>query len=134
MGADSNNNQMSDIWEMILTRNSTANADSDGDGFSNFQESLAATGPAESPFTSFPRHNGTRQWPGCYLVAERSRKTLWRTGFKRSDELANVDHVHWGWFVAKRTKSSAWTVEPILSHFDQRSGQRKSSAHKLGRN
>ena len=43
---DSNNNQMSDIWEMIFSaQNLTANADSDGDGFSNFQESLAATDP-----------------------------------------------------------------------------------------
>ena len=43
---DSNNNQMSDIWEMIFTaQNLTANTDSDGDGFSNFQESLAATDP-----------------------------------------------------------------------------------------
>ncbi len=43
---DSNNNQMSDIWEMIFNaQNLSANADSDGDGFTNFQESLAATDP-----------------------------------------------------------------------------------------
>ena len=43
---DSNNNQMSDIWEMIFSaQNLSANADSDSDGFTNFQESLAATDP-----------------------------------------------------------------------------------------
>ena len=43
---DSNSNQMSDIWEMIFNaQNLTANADSDSDGFTNFQESLAATDP-----------------------------------------------------------------------------------------
>lgn len=43
---DSNNNQMSDIWEMIFNaQNLNANVDSDNDGFSNFQESLAATDP-----------------------------------------------------------------------------------------
>jgi uncharacterized protein (DUF1800 family) len=43
---DTNNNQMSDIWEIIFNaQNLSANADSDNDGFSNFQESLAATDP-----------------------------------------------------------------------------------------
>jgi uncharacterized protein (DUF1800 family) len=44
---DSNNNQMSDIWEMIFNaQNLSASADSDLDGFTNFQESLAATDPS----------------------------------------------------------------------------------------
>ncbi len=43
---DLNNNQMSDIWEMIFNaQNLSANADDDRDGFTNFQESLAATDP-----------------------------------------------------------------------------------------
>ena len=43
---DSNNNQMSDIWEMIFNaQNLSANTDSDFDGFTNFQEALAATDP-----------------------------------------------------------------------------------------
>jgi uncharacterized protein (DUF1800 family) len=43
---DSNNNQMSDIWEMIFNaQNLAANGDSDSDGFTNFQEALAATDP-----------------------------------------------------------------------------------------
>jgi uncharacterized protein (DUF1800 family) len=43
---DSNSNQMSDIWEMIFNaHNLAANSDSDGDAFTNFQESLAATDP-----------------------------------------------------------------------------------------
>ena len=43
---DQNGNQMSDIWEMIFNaQNVSANADSDLDGFTNFQEALAATDP-----------------------------------------------------------------------------------------
>ena len=43
---DANSNQMSDIWEMIFNaQNLAASADSDADGFTNFQESLAATDP-----------------------------------------------------------------------------------------
>ncbi len=43
---DSNNNQMSDVWEMIFNAQGlSANADNDGDGFTNFQESLAGTDP-----------------------------------------------------------------------------------------
>ena len=45
---DLNNNQMSDIWEMIFNaQNLSANADDDRDGFTNFQESLAATDPLD---------------------------------------------------------------------------------------
>jgi len=51
---DRNGNGMSDIWEIIYNANALSpNADTDGDGFSNFAESHAGTDPFDSG--SYPR-------------------------------------------------------------------------------
>ena len=51
---DLNHNGMSDVWEWIYNAYGVnPNADSDGDGFSNLQEAMAATNPFDS--NSYPR-------------------------------------------------------------------------------
>ncbi len=51
---DQNHNGMSDIWELVYGATGVApQADADGDGFSNLQESLAGTNPFDS--NSYPR-------------------------------------------------------------------------------
>ena len=49
---DLNHDGMSDIWELIYGFNLDPNGDPDGDGFSNVQESTAATDPFDP--ASFP--------------------------------------------------------------------------------
>jgi hypothetical protein len=54
---DLNHNGMSDIWELLYGSNLVPGADPDGDGFSNLQESIAATDPFDP--SSFPRIGAT---------------------------------------------------------------------------
>lgn len=52
-GIDENNNQQSDVWEMVYgARNLAASGDADGDSFSNRAESAAGTNPLNA--RSFP--------------------------------------------------------------------------------
>src|ERR1700761_4857536 len=51
---DLNGNGMSDVWEWLYNAvGVTPSADTDGDGFSNFQEAIAGTNPFDS--NSYPR-------------------------------------------------------------------------------
>ncbi len=80
---DRNSNGMSDIWEMVYNASALApNIDTDGDGFSNLQESIAGTNPFDPGshpdlrFDAFSTSSVTLSWDSVagkrYTIQARS--------------------------------------------------------------
>ena len=130
---DLNNNQMSDVWEMIFNaQNLSANADSDGDGFTNFQEALAAT----DPFNPLSHPSISIMSPAANSIV-----TSWPSAVgKLYDLQVSNNLIAWqssATFVGDGSVQSALSqlsgqLSLLFPHFDQRSTERKSTAHELG--
>ncbi len=106
---DSNNNQQSDVWEMAWSAPGlAAGADTDGDGFSNAQESAAGTNPLSA--LDFPAMEMVLEEP------ERFRFGWHGVAGKRYTLLGSQDLTGGSWLSAApdKTGGGGWDETAVL--------------------